>query len=165
MKPDELAIVARLLHGQRQAALGTLADGTPFVSMVAFAAEPDFAGLLLHLSGLAPHTRHLRADPRCSLLVAEPDGPAVEDVQTLARITLVGRAAPLAKDGPDYAAARARYLDRLPAAAMLFDFPDFQLWRFAPTEARYVGGFARAYTLTPEHLRQAARLLATRGTE
>ena len=57
------------------------------------------------------------------------------------------------------AAARACYLARLPAAAPLFDFPDFALFRFVPSEARYIGGFARAYTLTPEHLRQAAETL------
>jgi hypothetical protein len=33
------------------------------------------------------------------------------------------------------------------------------LFRFLPSEARYVGGFGRIYTLAPEHLRQAARSL------
>lgn len=156
MKTEELALVATLLRNHRQAALGTLADGVPFVSMVAFAAEPDLTTVLLHLSGLSPHTRHLRHDPRCSLLVCEPDGPAIDDVQTLARITLVGSAAPIARASGDYDAARGRYLARLPAAAMLFDFPDFTLFRLIATEARYIGGFARAYTLTAAHLREAA---------
>jgi hypothetical protein len=44
----------------------------------------------------------------------------------------------------------------LPAATQLFDFPDFTLFRFIPSEARYIGGFARAYTLTPEQLRAAS---------
>jgi hypothetical protein len=35
---------------------------------------------------------------------------------------------------------------------MLFDFGDFNLYRFIPQSARYVGGFARAYTLTAEQL-------------
>ncbi|HEX9371172.1 MAG TPA: pyridoxamine 5'-phosphate oxidase family protein [Roseiflexaceae bacterium] len=172
MLSEELAIVANLICGQRQAALGTLRDpstgseqnGAPFVSMVAYAAEPDFGGFLLHLSRLAPHTRHLLAAPQAALLICEPDDGR-EDVQTLARITLAGPAAPIAAGSPEHAAARARYLARLPAAAPLFDFPDFALFRLAPAEARYVGGFARAYTLTPEHLRQAARLQATEGTE
>lgn len=158
MKSAELTVVAGLLRRQRQAALGTLQDGAPFVSMVAFAAAPGLDGFLLHLSGLSPHTRHLQADPRASLLVAEPERPDVEDVQTLPRITLVGTVALVPKDGADYAAGRDLYLARLPAAAMLFDFPDFNLYRFIPTEARYVGGFARAYTLRVEDLRQAAQL-------
>ncbi|MEN9936634.1 MAG: hypothetical protein RLZZ387_3213 [Chloroflexota bacterium] len=155
MIADELATVAALLRGQRQAALGTVSEGTPHVAMVAFAAEADFAGVLLHLSRLAAHTRHLLADPRASLLVAEQDDGR-EDVQTLARLTLTGRVERVARDTPAFEAGRALYLARLPAAAMLFDFADFELLRLAPDGARYVGGFARAYTLTPEHLRQAA---------
>jgi putative heme iron utilization protein len=151
MLQDELAIVAKLLRGQRSAALGTLADGAPFVSLVAYAPEPSFTGFLLHLSDLSVHTRQLRSDPRASLLVAEPDDGR-DDVQTLSRISLVGTAAMIARDAHDYAAARTTYLKHLPAATMLFDFGDFNLYRFIPQSARYVGGFARAYTLTAEQL-------------
>ena len=155
MIADELPVVASLLRGQRQAALGTVDGGAPFVSMVAFVAEQDFGGVLLHLSRLSAHTRQLLADPRAALLVAEPDDGR-EDVQTLARITLTGRAAVVPRGTAAYDAGRALYLDRLPAAAMLFDFADFDLFRLVPDSARYVGGFARAYTLTTEHLRAAA---------
>lgn len=149
-------MIAGLLRGQRQAGLATLHEGAPFVSMVAYAAEPDFGGCLLHLSRLAQHTRSLLAQPSAALLVAEPDDGRA-DVQTLARITLVGAATPIAPDAPGYAAARACYLARLPAAEMLFTLPDFVLFRLVPQQARYVGGFARAYTLTPEQLRAAAQ--------
>lgn len=155
MLADELPLIANLIRSQRQAALGTLADGAPFVSMVAYAAEPGLTGLLLHLSGLSPHTKQLRADPRSSLLICEPDGPAVDDVQTLARISLVGQVVLVPHEAADYQTARACYLQRLPAAEMLFDFPDFQLFRFVPHEARYVGGFARAYTLSAAQLANA----------
>ena len=155
MRPEDLAPIAALIRSQRQAALATLRDDAPFVSMVAYAAEPDLRGFLLHLSRLAPHTKHLLAAPRAALLICEPDNGR-DDVQTLARITLIGAATPLAGDSAGYTAACERYLARLPAAAPLFEFPDFVLFRFIPEEARYIGGFARAYTLTPEHLRQAA---------
>ncbi len=155
MKHEELTIVAALIGGSRQAALGTLHGGAPFVSMVGYAAEPEFGGVLLHLSRLSAHTRHLLDAPAAALLIAERDDGR-DDVQTLARITLVGDAQPLDPAGASYAAARERYLARLPAAEMLFSFPDFVLFRLAVREARYVGGFARAYTLTPAQLRQAA---------
>jgi heme iron utilization protein len=165
MNSEELAAIAALIRSQRIAALGTLRDpstgseqaGTPFVSMVAYAAEPDFGGLLLHLSQLAPHTKHLLAHPHAALLIHQRDDER-DDPQTLARITLVGAATPIAAESAAYAAARACYLTRLPAAAPLFDFPDFALFRFVPSEARYIGGFARAYTLTPEQLRRAAQV-------
>jgi putative heme iron utilization protein len=164
MNSEELAIIATLIHSQRVAALGTLHDTRPFASMVAYAAEPDFAAILLHLSRLAPHTKHLLAQPQAALLIHERDDGR-DDPQTLARITLLGAAVPIAAESAGYAAARERYLAWLPAAAPLFDFPDFVLFRFVPSEARYIGGFARAYTLTPAHLNQAARFLATEGTE
>jgi putative heme iron utilization protein len=156
MKTEELATIAHLIRSQRQAALGTL-SGAPFVAMVAYAAEPDFGGFLLHLSRLAAHTGHLLADQRAALLICERDDDR-DDVQTLARITLVGAATSIPAASAEYTTARERYLARLPAAAPLFDFPDFVLFRLVPSEARYIGGFARAYTLTPEHLKQAARL-------
>jgi putative heme iron utilization protein len=121
--------------------------------MVAYAAEPGFGGFLLHLSRLAAHTGHLLADPSAALLICEADDGR-DDVQTLARLTLAGAAAPL--DEAECAAGRERYLARLPAAAQLFELPDFALFRFVPREARYVGGFARAFSLTPEHLRRAS---------
>src|SRR5215212_3985755 len=94
MHTDELLIIARLIRSQRVAALGTLRDNKPFVSMVAYAAEPDFGGLLLHLRQLAAHTKQLLAAPQSSLLICEPD-EGREDVQTLARLTLSGVAAPI----------------------------------------------------------------------
>jgi putative heme iron utilization protein len=158
MNSEELAIIAALIRGQRLAALGTLRDDSPFASMVTYAAEPDFGGILLHLSRLAPHTKHLLAHPQAALLIHERDDGR-DDPQTLARITLIGTAAPIAAESATYAAARACYLERLPAATPLFDFPDFGLFRFAPSEARYIGGFARIYSMTAEHLRRAAQTL------
>lgn len=155
MLAEELPLLASLIRGQRQAALATTHNGAPAVSMVAYAPEPGFAGVLLHLSRLAAHTADLLAAPGAALLIAEPDDGR-DDVQTLARVAIAGAAQPLDPSGSDYAAARACYLAHLPAAEMLFSFPDFLLFRFTPREARYVGGFARAYTLTPAQLRQAA---------
>lgn len=155
--PTDLAAVAGLIRAGRVAALGTLRAGAPFVSMAAYAEEPDLCGVLLHLSRLAAHTANALADPRVSLLICEPERPG-EDVQTLARITLIGELRPLDRDGAAYQAARSTYLAKLPAAAPLFDFPDFGLYRVAVTEGRYVGGFARAATLSAADLRAAAEL-------
>jgi heme iron utilization protein len=151
MNAEESANLVRLIRSQRTAALGTLADGAPFVSFVAYAAEATMQGYLLHLSQLAPHTRQLQADPRCSLLITEQDDGR-DDVQTLARITLNGRAQSLLPDHAGYASARACYLEHFPAATMLFEFRDFALYRFVPEHARYIGGFARAYSLTQQQL-------------
>lgn len=157
MNPADLAAVATLIREQRLAALGTLHDGAPFVSMVAYAAEPDFSSFILHLSRLAPHVQNLLADSRASLLICEPDR-GQPDIQTLARLTITGVIAPLPSFTREYESARAYYLARLPAATPLFGFPDFSLYSFVPHGARYVGGFARAFTLTGEGLRATAAI-------
>src|SRR5689334_5133288 len=95
MNSEDLASVASLLRSQRIAALGTLRDASPFASMVAYVAEPNFGGFLLHLSRLAAHTKQILAAPQSSLLIHERDDER-DDPQTLARITLVGAATPIA---------------------------------------------------------------------
>jgi putative heme iron utilization protein len=58
---------------------------------------------LLLLSGLSEHTRHLRGDPRCSVLVC---GAATgENPQTAPRVTVTGLAETVADP-----ALKARYL-------------------------------------------------------
>ena len=55
----------RLLRAARAGTLATSAKGQPFASLVTPACAPDLSVLLL-LSSLSEHTRHLVADPRCS---------------------------------------------------------------------------------------------------
>ena len=79
--------IARLVLSKRWGALATLNDGAPLASMVAYAPEPEIAGILMFLSGLSAHTRNLLDDPRCSLVVTEAD-PGKGDPQTLPRVSL-----------------------------------------------------------------------------
>ena len=128
-----------LLRGARVVTLATVQDGQPFASLVTPATAPDRSVLML-LSNLSEHTRHLKADPRCSLMVA---GAATGlNPQTAPRFTLSGTAAPIAD-----AALKARWLALHPYAALYADFGDFALWRIAPGGGMLVGGFARAYRL------------------
>ena len=126
-----------LARAARVASLASVsAAGQPFVSLVTPAFAADFTALLL-LSGLAEHTRHLRAEPRAALLVVgENEGP---NPQTTPRLTLIGRAEPV-----EDKALRARYLARHPYAALYAGFGDFGLWRLVAEEAHYVGGFGVA---------------------
>lgn len=157
MQAEDRAALRALVEGRRQAALGTLDGGAPFVSMVLYALQRR-AGMapaaLIYVSRLSAHTRHLLADPRASLLIALPD-VGEGDPQALARVTLQCLASPIPADAPDYAAARAAYLGRLPQQEYLFGFPDFALVRLEPLEARYVGGFARALSLSAAQLAEA----------
>jgi putative heme iron utilization protein len=143
MATQELGFEARrLIRGAISASLATSAEGMPFGSLVTPATAPDLSVLLL-LSSLSEHTRHLRAEPRCSLLfVGEAAG---RNPQTAPRVTVTGLAemVPEAEVG----ALKARWLAHHPYAALYADFDDFALWRIRPGGALLVGGFARATRL------------------
>lgn len=128
-----------LLRAARAGTLATARDGQPFASLVTPATAPDRTVLML-LSDLAEHTRHLKADPRCALMVSGP--AATANPQTAPRVTITGSAVPV-----EDAALKARWLALHPYAALYADFADFSLWRIAPNAANLVGGFSRAHRL------------------
>lgn len=155
------SVVRSLLLGRSVAALATLHDAAPFASMVPFAAT-NHGGrlrLVVHVSGLAAHTRDMRAAPAVCLLVMAAESADVPP-QALPRVSLPGRAEFIPTDHPDHGVLKAAYLARFPEAADLFSFADFSLVALEPTSARLVAGFARAMTLTPESLAAAVAAAA-----
>jgi hypothetical protein len=129
----------KLLRAARSGTLATSLAGQPFASLVTPATAPDLA-LLLLLSSLSEHTRHLRAEPRCSVLVV--GAPTGANPQTAPRATVTGLA-----EAVDDPGLKARYLAVHPYASLYADFGDFALWRIRPMGGLYVGGFARAARL------------------
>lgn len=134
----------RLLRAARAGTLATSAKGQPFASLVTPACAPDLSVLLL-LSSLSEHTRHLVADPRCSLLVCGPAAGA--NPQTAPRLTVTGVAEQVADP-----ALKARFLAVHPYASLYADFGDFGVWRIRPAAGLYVGGFARAHRIAARDL-------------
>ena len=136
-----------LLHAHRVAALGTVTDeGAPFVSMVPFALAPALGCLVIHVSGLAAHTRYLQARPAVSLLVMQAE-VAGEPVHALPRVTLEGRARMLEAGDPAWEACRAAYLQRFPEAQPLTQLGDFRFVAVEVTGARQVAGFGSARSI------------------
>ena len=135
----------RLLRAARPGPLATAAQGgQPFASLVTPATAPDLS-VLLFLSTLSEHTRHLQADPRCALMVAGPAESA--NPQTAPRLTITALAEP--ESDP---ALKARWLAVHPYAALYADFGDFGLWRLRAGGGLLVGGFARATRLRTAEL-------------
>lgn len=146
--PPEVAARA-LIRAAKEATLATVsASGQPFASLVTPATAPDLT-VLLFLSQLSGHTRHLMADGRCSLLfVGAVAGP---NPQKRPRVTITGVAERL--EGEAAAALKPRWLAHHPYAAPYADLPDFALWQVVPQEALYVGGFATARRVPGSALR------------
>ena len=156
MDAPSLQALAALLRSQRLAALGTLRDGAPFVSMVLYAGARDLSAFYLHLSRLAVHTRAIQTDPRVGLMIAQAD-PGTGDPQTLARVSIQGEAVVVPKGAPEFASAKALYLARFPDSERNFDLGDFEIYRIVPQAARFVADFGKIYNLTLEDFRQAGR--------
>ena len=156
MSPEHATQLAALALGRRAGALGTLHAGAPFVSMVPYAVLPDGSAFVVHVSRLAGHTRDMLAEPRVSLLVMQAEGEGVA-AQALARVSVQGEAAEMAKDSDGERACKEAYLARFPEAEPLTEFGDFSFFAIRPVQARFVAGFAQAMSVTGETL---ARLLA-----
>ena len=129
----------QLLRAARVGTLATTHGGQPFASLATPACAPDLS-ILLFVSQLSEHTRHLRVEPRCALMVS---GPAISaNPQTAPRVTVTG----IAEPEPD-PAMKARWLAVHPYAQLYADFTDFSLVRIRPTGGQLIGGFARAFRL------------------
>lgn len=116
--------------------------GFPFGSVVPYCLDGQGRPLLL-ISRIAQHTRNLRADPRCSLLVGERDA---EDVQAAGRLTLLAEAHQLDDDAAVEAAA-ARYYRYFPQSRDFHRIHDFDFWVLQPVRWRFIGGFGAIHWL------------------
>ena len=120
MDPLSKNLLSSVVRNARVAALGTLHDGAPFVSMALAAPDPSWSVWFLHLSRLSGHTKDLLEDGRASLMLAAPDA-GDGDPQQLARLTLVGKAVELSDGSAEEDSAKAVYLAKFPQMAALID--------------------------------------------
>lgn len=150
MDPSIAPALRELLKAQRIAALGTLHDGEPYVSMVPFALLPRGPDFIVHVSSLAAHTGDMLANSKVSLLVTSPESGVAP--QAVARVTIQGEALQIPRAAATYPEAREAYLRRFPDSAPMFELGDFSLFAIRARIARFVGGFAQARTLTADGL-------------
>jgi putative heme iron utilization protein len=152
-EPRLMRELRNLLATNRVAALGTTQDdGTPFVSMVPFAVERQLCCLVIHVSGLAAHTRYLQARSQVSLLVmvAETPGNSVHD---LPRVTLKGHASVPVRGSAEWDACKVAYVERYPDVEHMTELGDFRFVAINVDSARHVSGFGAARTVDAEELK------------
>jgi heme iron utilization protein len=154
MNPAHTAALRHLLNAQPIASLGTLKDGDPWVSMVPFTFLPDPLRFVIRVSGLAAHTGNMLDAPRVSLMVMAPETGDVSP-QARARVTIQGVAEQQTEVAPGFASARDAYLARFPDTSETLDLHDFSFFSIRPISARFIGGFAQAFTLSAEQLASA----------
>ena len=145
---DQARVLARgLLEGAKMGALGVHeADtGAPMVTRVGVGQDQSGRPAML-ISDLSQHTKALRADAACSLLL----GTLVEkgDPLNAPRLTLMGQVAFIGNGDAGYAALAARYLKTHPEAKLYIGFADFSFAVLTVERAYLNGGFGKAFLLT-----------------
>lgn len=142
---DPKTISKDLLRATRTGALATIDRNTghPFASLVNVATDVDGA-LLILVSRLSTHTANLEADGRASILLTST---GKGDPLAHPRLTLLGTFIRLAREDPDEARIRRRFLARHPKSELYAGFADFSFWRLKTVSAHLNGGFARAADL------------------
>jgi len=155
MDLDYHHILAKLIRSQQIAALGTLRDGFPYVSMILFVPAIDFSFFYTHISRLANHTQDILKDARVGLMIAEKDC-GEQNPQLLGRLSITGQAIEIPASAAEYPAIKELYLARFPQTSANFFLKDFSIFQIQPQEARYVAGFGQIFNPTLEDFRQAA---------
>lgn len=139
---EAIELAQSLISSARIAALGSLEQsGTPHVTRIAFS---WIDGPVTLISDLSHHTRHLKADPRASLMVGEVAQRG--DPLNQPRLTMICKARFV--DEP----LRDGWLAEHPKSKLYVDFADFNFVRFDLIECHLNGGFGKAYHLTASDL-------------
>ena len=149
-------LLVNMITSVRIAALGTIRDEAPRVSMVTFVAAPDFSTYYVHVSRLAQHTVDMQKNKQVSLLIAEADDGR-NDPQTLARLSIRGSAMFMENGEPGYSPVKKLYIERFPASEPLFKLAEFGLWCVKLKGARFVAGLSKAFNLTIETLQKVTQ--------
>jgi hypothetical protein len=105
---DPISTAKALLRVIRSGALATIDRNTghPFASLVNVATDADGSPLIL-ISRLSSHTANLETDGRASVLMAST---GKGDPLAHPRLTVIGAFRPVARDDPDEARVRRRFL-------------------------------------------------------
>jgi len=139
MNNDWKADIQTLLSNTRTAFLSTQGDKSPETSMCPYAV---FQGdIVLHLSGLAKHSKNLNNSKQVGLMICTPESPDNSPL-ALPRLSFTGHVETVPDS--EIPASQKAYLQNIPDAEPLFSFPDFTLYRFKVDVVFWVGGFGKA---------------------
>ncbi len=155
MDTGSKTLLVHMLTSVRVAALATIRDDAPRVSMVSFVVAQDFSAFYVYVSRLGQHTVDMQKNKQVSLLITETDDGRT-DPQELACLSVRASAEFMENGEPGYTPVKERYIERFPASEPLFRLADFSLWRLKPKGARFVAGLGKAFNLAPEILTKIA---------
>ena len=148
-------LLAQIIRNARIAALGTLRDEAPHVSLIPFVVVQDFSTFHILANRLDPHIMDLQKSKLMSLLISEADDGRA-DPQTLARVSIRGSAEPMQNGEPGFTLVKKMYIERFPGSEASFKNSDFGLWRINPKGGRFIAGLERAFNISLETLQKVS---------
>ena len=126
-------------------------SGHPLISKVGLTSDIDGSPVLL-ISEISTHTKAIKNDSRCSLLLGE-DG--VDDPLNFPRISIIAKAVQIAQKSELHKYLRDRYLRHQPYAKVYIDFRDFSFFRIEIEKANLNAGFGQFYVLECDDIVQS----------
>jgi len=142
---DFLRRARELLDAQRFGVLGTLFEGAPHLSLVAFAASDDLREITFASPAGTRKVAAIRGDPRVSLLVDDRKNLG-SDLDAGVALTVTGVAEPLS--APGSSAVVSRYLGRHPDLAGFVASPSCRFFRIRVLRCSLVSRFQQVEELT-----------------
>jgi len=146
--PTEIRTLVQYNHGYAVISTNSKAEeGYPSGSVVGFVPDENGDPLFL-FSGMSTHTQDILVDPKASLTVAAKEFKGAAD----GRVNLMGTTSKLTKD--EIPAAKELYLAKHPNSKVWINFGDFTWFKLKVEKLRFVGGFARAGSITANEYHQ-----------
>lgn len=148
---DARTLARNLIDTATYGAIGVFEPDSqsPMVTRIAIGTDTVGTPVTL-ISDLSAHTKALKANPSCSLLLGEPGHKG--DPLTHPRLTLQCRAEFLRHGMPGHFELRAHYLASHPKSKLYIDFADFSFVRFTLHTGLLNGGFGQAFKLSAQDL-------------
>jgi hypothetical protein len=131
--------IQALLHSTHIGFLSSQGESSPETSMCPYAAYRG--DIVLHLSGLAKHSKNIEQHPQVGFMVCTPETKA-DSPLALPRISLTGMIEVVPQT--EQQAYQQAYTHHIPDAVPLFSFPDFTLYRIQIDNVQWIGGFGKA---------------------
>jgi len=133
------------------------ADGEPYASSAPYVADEQ-ENIYVYVSGLARHTRDLRASGRASVLFLEKEG-AARNAFARRRLTYQCRATVIERDSPPWNDLLDRFAGEFGAIMdTLRALTDFELFCLQPAIGTYVRGFGQAFELSGPGLARVSHI-------
>jgi len=139
MNDDWKQAIQALLQSTQIAFLSTMGKKSPETSMCPYAVLNS--DIVLHLSGLAQHSKNIQTHQQVGLMICTPETKASSPL-ALPRISFTGTIKQVEESEQE--PCQEAYLNHIPDAQPLFAFPDFKIYRIQVAEIKWVGGFGKA---------------------